>query len=72
MANYIALCPNLDCGKKISWENNQETRNLMLQSGSELTGSHLAHDTFACFDCGAEGCNHPNCEEHWSKKHKKS
>jgi Na+-transporting NADH:ubiquinone oxidoreductase subunit NqrF len=71
MANYLALCPNPECGQKISWENNQETRNLMLQTGSALLNSHIAHDTFVCSSCGAEGCNHPHCEEHWGKKFKK-
>lgn len=68
MTNYQALCPNPDCGVKIFWENNQETRNLMMQSGSALSDSHLAHDTFVCPSCGAEGCVKTNCPEHWSKK----
>ncbi|MFA6533650.1 MAG: hypothetical protein WCT37_00590 [Patescibacteria group bacterium] len=68
MATYQALCPNESCGQKIDWENNQHLRNLMLQSGSGITDSHMQHDVFCCPHCGAEGCSQPGCGEHWAQK----
>ena len=66
MTVYQAMCPNLECGKKVDWQSNQEVRSAMAANGSSVDG-HMTHDTFHCPDCGSEGCNHKDCEDYWGK-----